>query len=265
MQLKIYIFLLPFIFSSSLLFGQVIDSSKVVFSEKVLFDFGKYDLTDKADSIIQIVIEKVHSLPNYNIRITAHTDAIGSTENNLKLSENRAAAVSQLLEDKGISIDNISTNVYGETKPESDNDTDVGRQQNRRATIDVLEKIKFFAFNGQIKEKETNKAIPAKVIIRTKEQKDSIQTDTQGRFKTILPLGSIAGIDVFAKDYFFETQMFKVTSNLKNDLQIPLKKITVGEKVDIKNLFFLGNKAILLKRSVPELSLIHISEPTRPY
>ena len=43
---------------------------------------------------------------------------------------------------------------------------------------------------------------------------------------------------MYAKDYFFETKMFKVTSNLKKDFSVELKKVVIGEKVDIDNLFF---------------------------
>lgn len=253
MPLKKYLFLLLFLTSLPSLSGQVIDSSKLVLSNKVLFDFGKYALTTKADSTIAIIVTEIQSLKNIEIHITAHTDAIGSNQNNVLLSENRAQAVRQLFIEKGILPDVIFIKVFGEEKPESNNDTDSGRQLNRRATIDVFQNMKLVTFKGQIKDDKSSAGIHGKVVIRTKEKKDSIQTDTFGNFETLLPLGAVAGIDVYAKDYFFETQMFKVKPSLKPQLTIPLKKVAVGEKVDIKNLFFIGNKAILLKRSFPEL------------
>lgn len=253
MQLKKYFFLLLFSLSLHALSAQIIDSSKLVLSDKVLFDFGKYELTLTADSTISDVIEKITALKNYEINITAHTDAIGTNQNNLVLSENRANAVKQLMVEKGIAENLIHADVFGEDQPESDNDTDFGRQLNRRATIEVIQKIKYTPYKGQIKDEKTGLAIPASVVIRTKEQRDSLVTDSLGNFETILPLGAVAGIDVYAKDYFFETKMFKVTPNAKNKLTIPLKKAAVGEKIDIKNLFFVGNEAILLKRSLPEL------------
>ncbi len=253
MQLKKYFFLLLFSCSLHALSAQIIDSSKLVLSDKVLFDFGEYELTSTADSTIIDVIEKIAAVKNYEIQITAHTDAIGSNKNNLALSENRANAVKQLMIKKGIAENLIIANVFGEDRPESDNDTDFGRQLNRRATIEVIQKVKYTPYKGQIKDEKTGLAIPASVVIRTKEKRDSLVTDSLGNFETLLPLGAVAGIDVYAKDYFFETKMFKVTPNAKNQLTIPLKKVAVGEKVDIKNLFFVGNEAILLKRSLPEL------------
>ena len=254
MQLKKYRLLLPLFFLPYYcLYGQIIDSSKLVLSEKILFDFGKYELTKIADSTISAVVNQITPLKNYKIQITAHTDAIGSNQNNLNLSENRATSIQETLIQKGIPKALINTKVFGEERPETENKTDLGRQQNRRATIDVFQILKLMPFKGQIKDEKTGDAIEASVVIRTKEKKDSIQTDSLGNFKTILPLGAVAGIDVYAKNYFFETQMFKVKQGVRSQLSIPLKKVEIGEKVDIKNLFFVGNKAILLKRSLPEL------------
>ena len=253
MRLKKYLVLLLFLFSLHSLSGQIIDSSKLVLSNKVLFDFGQYELTETADSTITNIIAQIKPLKKYHINITAHTDAIGSNQNNVKLSQNRANAVKEFLIAKAIPAENIHMQVFGEAKPESDNDTDDGRQLNRRATIDVFQTIKLMPFKGQIKDNKTGEAIPATLVIRTKDNRDSLQTDSSGNFETVLPLGEVAGMDVYAKDYFFETKMFKVTPNLKKDFSVELKKVAIGEKVDIENLFFVGNEAILLKKSLPEL------------
>lgn len=251
MHIKKSFLLLLFTLSIQSLFGQIIDSSKLILSDKVLFDFGQYELTPTADSTIKHIVSQLASLKNFQIQITAHTDAIGSSQNNITLSQNRADAVTSFLTNNGIDPELIKTNIFGEEQPESNNDTDLGRQLNRRATIDVFQQLKLFPLEGQIKDETTGENIVANVIIRTKEKRDSLTTDSLGNFKTLLPLGAVAGIDVYAKDYFFETQMFKVGS--KKDFKIPLKKVAVGEKIDIKNLYFVGNKAILLKRSLPEL------------
>jgi len=253
MQLKKYLVLLLFLCSLQSLFGQIIDSSKLVLSDKVLFDFGQYELTSTADSTITNMVEQIKPLKKYTLNITAHTDAIGSTEANQLLSQNRANAVKDLLITKGIAAESINVQVFGEEKPTSNNNTDNGRQLNRRATIDVFKVLKLLPFKGQIKDHKTGATIPANIIIRTKNNRDSLQTDSTGNFETLLPLGEVAGIDVYAKNYFFETKMFKVTPDLKKDFSVALKKVAVGEKVDIKNLFFVGNKAVLLKRSLPEL------------
>lgn len=253
MHIKKYFFLLLFTFSTHFIFGQIVDSTQLIVSDKVLFDFGQYNLTPTADSTIAKIVEQLSSIKNYEIHITAHTDAIGSNQNNKKLSQNRANTVQEVLVQNGINSGIITTKIFGEEKPETNNDTETGRQINRRATIDIFKKIKLISFKGQIKDEQTGTGIHSRIVIRTKETRDSLETDTSGNFKTLLPLGAVAGIDVYAKDYFFETKMFKVNPNGQKEINFPLKKVAVGEKVDIKNLFFVGNKATLLKRSFPEL------------
>ena len=180
MQKKKYLVLLLFLFSLQFLFGQIIDSSKLVLSNKVLFDFGEYELTPIADSILTNMVAQVKPLKRYTINITAHTDAIGSLEANQQLSENRAEAVKNLFVTQGLAIENINIQVFGEEKPTSSNDTDNGRQLNRRATIEVFEVLKLLPFKGQIKDDQTGEAIPANIVIRTKDHKDSLQTDSVG-------------------------------------------------------------------------------------
>ena len=64
--------------------------------------------------------------------IAGHTDNQGKAESNLKLSQDRAAAVVRYLESKGVMKGSLSAKGYGDTKPLADNNTDTGRQQNRR-------------------------------------------------------------------------------------------------------------------------------------
>lgn len=253
MHIKKYILLLVFSLSSQFIFSQIVDSAQLVLSDKVLFEFGQYTITPAADATLAKIITQLDSLKNFEIRITAHTDAVGSNQNNRALSQNRANAVQAIFVQNGMSPEIITTKIFGEEKPETNNDTETGRQLNRRATIHVFKKIKLVSFQGQIKDDQTGVGIYSKVVIRTKEKRDSIITDTAGNFKTLLPLGAVAGIDVYAKDYFFETKMFKVKPNGQKEINFPLKKVAIGKKVDIKNLFFIGNKATLLKRSFPEL------------
>ena len=73
------------------------------------------------------------------IEISGHTDSKGSDDYNLQLSQGRADAVRQYLVDNGISEDRIISKGYGETVPLADNDTEEGRQTNRRVQFTVLE------------------------------------------------------------------------------------------------------------------------------
>jgi outer membrane protein OmpA-like peptidoglycan-associated protein len=64
--------------------------------------------------------------------IGGHTDNQGKPESNLKLSQDRAAAVVKYLEGKGVAKGSLSAKGYGDTKPRADNGSVAGRQENRR-------------------------------------------------------------------------------------------------------------------------------------
>ncbi|RYZ31554.1 MAG: OmpA family protein, partial [Sphingobacteriales bacterium] len=69
-----------------------------------------------------------------------HTDNTGSNEINLKLSQDRADAVREYFIGKGIEPDRVASKGYGEAKPVASNDTDEGRQTNRRVEFVIKKK-----------------------------------------------------------------------------------------------------------------------------
>jgi outer membrane protein OmpA-like peptidoglycan-associated protein len=75
-----------------------------------------------------------------NIEISGHTDNIGSAAYNKTLSEDRAKAVVNYLTKKGISADRLTYKGYGFDQPVAPNNTEEGRQQNRRTEFKVLKK-----------------------------------------------------------------------------------------------------------------------------
>jgi OOP family OmpA-OmpF porin len=75
--------------------------------------------------------------PSNPLTIEGHTDSIGSTQYNQRLSERRANAVRKYLIEKGISSSRIRIVGYGEQRPIADNKTPEGRALNRRAEFEV--------------------------------------------------------------------------------------------------------------------------------
>ncbi len=74
------------------------------------------------------------------VEISGHTDWVGSDTYNKNLSQRRAqSVVSYLTNKKGIALDRIVAKGYGEEKPIADNNTEEGRQQNRRVEFTILE------------------------------------------------------------------------------------------------------------------------------
>ena len=76
--------------------------------------------------------------PQVRIRIIGHTDNVGKDAANQKLSEGRANAVMADLIERGISADRLQAEGRGETQPIDTNDTEEGRQNNRRVEIEIL-------------------------------------------------------------------------------------------------------------------------------
>ncbi|MBO7457759.1 MAG: OmpA family protein [Paludibacteraceae bacterium] len=76
--------------------------------------------------------------PQVRIKIVGHTDSVGKDEANQKLSDGRANEVMKDLIERGIAADRLEAEGRGETQPIDTNDTDEGRQNNRRVEIEIL-------------------------------------------------------------------------------------------------------------------------------
>jgi outer membrane protein OmpA-like peptidoglycan-associated protein/opacity protein-like surface antigen len=103
----------------------------------VNFDFDKSNLTVNAKTILDNVAEELAKYPDIKVEVGGHTDAKGSDEYNQKLSDRRAASVVKYLEGKGVAADRMTSVGYGETKPVADNETDEGRELNRRVELKI--------------------------------------------------------------------------------------------------------------------------------
>lgn len=112
------------------------------FLDKVLFDSGKADLKNSAIEILNMVSQLLMENERY-IRIEGHTDNVpintSKFPSNWELSAQRSSNVLHFLEQtKGINRNRLSVSGYADTKPIDTNDTQVGRQNNRRVDIIIL-------------------------------------------------------------------------------------------------------------------------------
>ena len=69
--------------------------------------------------------------------IAGHTDDVGKETANMVLSKKRSEAIKQYLTEKGVEAGRLFVEYYGEMKPISDNDTEDGRQKNRRVEMTI--------------------------------------------------------------------------------------------------------------------------------
>ena len=115
-----------------------IEIGQVVRLNNVFFDFDKWDLRPESFVELDRVVTLLKENPNIVIEMSAHTDSYGSDEYNFKLSDNRAKSVREYIISKGVPESRITSQGYGETKPVATNETDEGRQLNRRVEFKIL-------------------------------------------------------------------------------------------------------------------------------
>ena len=119
---------------------QTPEGLKLTLSAQALFESGQTSLKGQARRVLDQVLDVLHAYPDNTLRISGHTDSTGSVAYNQKLSKRRADAVAHYLATKGVSRERMTVIGYGETRPVADNQTEVGRVQNRRVEIDILKK-----------------------------------------------------------------------------------------------------------------------------
>jgi len=103
------------------------------------FESGKADLKPEAYTVLDELVEYLKRKDDEKIEIGGHTDNVGKAEANMILSTNRANTVRAYLLTKGIAPERVSSKGYGMTMPITDNDSEEGRQQNRRTEVKILE------------------------------------------------------------------------------------------------------------------------------
>lgn len=109
--------------------------------DRVKFSFGQAQIPAESAAVLDDLIAKIkgHDTGVY-VEIEGHTDNIGGAEYNMKLGEERAAAVKRYMSEKGgIPLHIMNVISYGEDRPVADNSTREGRAQNRRVVVRVLD------------------------------------------------------------------------------------------------------------------------------
>lgn len=109
----------------------------VTFKGDVTFDTNSTVVRPGLHSEINRVAGVLNQYPNTLVRVEGHTDSKGSSEYNMDLSNRRATAVKNLLVQRGIADSRIDVVGYGETMSVATNDTEAGRQKNRRVEIKI--------------------------------------------------------------------------------------------------------------------------------
>lgn len=112
----------------------------VTFDENsgVYFATDKYNINDASQETLNKLANVFKEYPDTNILVVGHTDSVGNEDYNMTLSKNRAYAVTNYLQLKGLDGSRFTTNWFGESQPLHDNTTAQGRAKNRRVNIAIL-------------------------------------------------------------------------------------------------------------------------------
>jgi outer membrane protein OmpA-like peptidoglycan-associated protein len=120
---------------------------KITFNSGLLFDVDKSELRPTSKQNLSDLALILNKYADTNILIEGHTDSTGTEEYNKNLSKDRSDSVSSYLAVLEVKSGRFTVVGYGENQPVATNDTDEGRQLNRRVDIAIManEKLKKMA------------------------------------------------------------------------------------------------------------------------
>ncbi len=115
-----------------------IKKGEVFVMRNLHFATNKTRILSSSEEALEALFGYLERNPEIRIKIMGHTDNVGKDAANQRLSEGRAEAVREDLIKRGINETRIEAEGYGETRPIDTNDTEEGRQNNRRVEVEVL-------------------------------------------------------------------------------------------------------------------------------
>jgi outer membrane protein OmpA-like peptidoglycan-associated protein len=115
-----------------------IEVNQTIRLNNIFFETAKSELKSESFAELDRVVKFLKDNENIQISINGHTDNVGADSYNLTLSDNRAKSVMTYITSKGIEAMRISSKGYGKTKPVASNDTEEGKQLNRRVEFTIL-------------------------------------------------------------------------------------------------------------------------------
>ena len=118
---------------------RITGSAEIQILKQVEFEFDSWTIVPRSFPILDEVVRLLKANPEIKlVSIEGHTDNQGGAEYNQKLSDSRAGAVRRYLVTKGIEASRLTSKGFGSTRPLMSNDTEEGRQRNRRVEFKIV-------------------------------------------------------------------------------------------------------------------------------
>ncbi|WP_020569315.1 OmpA family protein [Neolewinella persica] len=248
-SLFLLVLLLPGLSAAAQVVGYV-DSVEVHRTDTIYFDFGSSELTKEARRAVKnLVADRPGELELY---LEGHTDAVGSDAANDRLARRRSETVLNAALSSGWPEAAIEIRHFGEQRLEVN--TNQREWRNRRVLLRSGLPKRYARFRGRITDPE-GRPLGGVAIARSRYLKDSVKTNENGFYELMLPLDIGVRLDIYAKDHFFDSEIIVLSESKPSSspLVSKLRPATVGSKMAVDDLYFVGNETNLLKESFPAL------------
>lgn len=114
-------------------------AGKVMRLDNLIFEVGKSRIDPESFPELDILVNMMNNYPRMVIQLEGHTDFLGESRANMKLSQQRVESVRDYLSGKGIPRSRIKTKAFGGTQPLSRDNTPEAHRLNRRVEVRILE------------------------------------------------------------------------------------------------------------------------------
>lgn len=114
-------------------------AGRVMRLDNLIFEVGKSRIDPESYSELDILVNLMNENPKMIIQLEGHTDFLGDSRANMRLSQQRVESVKSYLADQGISKSRIRTKAFGGTQPLSRDNTPEAHRLNRRVEVRILE------------------------------------------------------------------------------------------------------------------------------
>jgi outer membrane protein OmpA-like peptidoglycan-associated protein len=115
-----------------------INTGETFVLKNIFFDYDKWEIRPESIPELNRLVMMLNANPAVRVEIDAHTDAHGAEDYNITLSENRARSVVDYLVNSGVAMERLGWRGYGKSMPIATNETDEGRQLNRRVEFKLV-------------------------------------------------------------------------------------------------------------------------------
>lgn len=117
--------------------NQATGNIDLVMPGNITFSFNDATLSQSFRPTLDKLATTMNQYNQTTVTIAGHTDSVGDASYNQGLSRDRAYSVANYLSARGVTSSRINVVAYGESRPVADNNTDYGRQQNRRVELTI--------------------------------------------------------------------------------------------------------------------------------